>query len=392
MAFQEYAHADKVDHHIYIYDRLREPNKDMLEEDLADAEGGEMAVTFSTGMAAISSAITVLAGAGEHVITHRTLYGCTLSLLRNWLPHFGIEYDEIDLTRTDFLKRSIRPETRVVYFETPSNPNLELIDIAAVAEVVAEANRKRGEADRIHIVVDNTFSTPFCQRPLEHGADFVVHSLTKGIGGFGTDMGGVVIGPESYRPIFLLHRKDFGAVLSPRAAWSVLVHGLPTLPIRMRQMQRNAEEVVRFLLEHALVDKVRYPGLEGMADADLAKRQMTDYEGNFTPGSMIYFELAGSSAHDQLQRGIRLIDHLAENAYTISLAVSLGNVRTLVEHPSSMTHATVPVEEQAKYGINAGGVRLSIGLEDVEDIIRDLKSALAVVEQTFDHDIIAVDD
>lgn len=381
MAFQEYAHADKLDHHIYIYDRLREPNKDLLEEALADAEGGEMAVTFATGMAAISSTITVLAGSSEHVITHRTLYGCTHSLLQNWLPHLGIDYDEIDLTRTDILSRFIRPETRVVYFETPANPNLELIDIAAVADSIASVNRDRLEADRIHIVVDNTFSTPFCQRPLEHGSDFVVHSLTKGIGGFGTDMGGVVIGPESYRPVFLLHRKDFGAVLSSRAAWSVLVHGLPTLPLRAKRMQENATVVARFLTEHPLVDKVRYPGLENLADFELARKQMTDFEGNFAPGSMIYFELAGSSAQDQLDRGIRLIDHLAEHAYTISLAVSLGNVRTLVEHPSSMTHAAVPVEEQTVHGINPGGVRLSIGLEDVADIVSDLESALETVEE-----------
>jgi cystathionine beta-lyase/cystathionine gamma-synthase len=383
LAFQEYADADRTDHHIYIYDRLREPNKDLLEEELADAEGGEMAVTFATGMGAISAALTVLSGAGKHVITHRTLYGCTHSLLRNWFPHLGISFDETDMTRLDLLKRLVRTETRVIYFETPANPNLELIDIRAIADLVEEENRSRSDEDRIYIVVDNTFATPYCQRPLEYGADFVVHSLTKGIGGFGTDMGGVVIGPERYRPLLLLYRKDFGGVLSPRAAWSVLVHGLPTLPLRMRRMQESAQKVAGFLQEHPLVEKVRYPGLSTQADYRVAKTQMRDFDDEFAPGSMIYFELAGSSPEDQQRRGVRLLDHLAQHAYTVSLAVSLGNVRTLVEHPSSMTHATVPVEEQAACGIHAGGVRLSLGLEDSSDIVSDLSEALAVVEDEF---------
>lgn len=381
MAFQEYADAARDDHHIYIYDRLREPNKDLLEEELSDAEGGEMAVTFATGMAAISAAITTLAGSGQHVVAHRTLYGCTHSLFHNWFPHLGIEFTEVDLTRVDLLERFIRKNTRVIYFETPANPNLELIDIEAVTRVVAAINEGRLLADHIYIVVDNTFATPFCQRPLEHGADFVVHSLTKGIGGFGTDMGGVVIGPQSFRPIFLLYRKDFGGVLSSRAAWGLLVHGLPTLPLRMKRMQANATEVAAFLTKHPLVDKVRYPGLETQADSEIAHRQMTDYDGDFAPGSMLYFELSGDSLQEQQQRGIRFIDHLAANSYTISLAVSLGNVRTLIEHPSSMTHATVPVEEQAQHGIHPGGVRLSLGLEDVRDIIGELDSALSVVER-----------
>ncbi len=246
-AFEEYAQHERPDHHIYIYDRLREPNKDLLEEALADVEGGEMAVTFATGMGAISAALCTLARAGDHVVMHRTMYGCTHSLVTNWLPRYGIEVTEIDLGHTELLERLVRPSTRIVYFETPANPNLQQIDIASVSATVAEINSRRSERERIHVVVDNTFSTPYCQRPLEYGADFVVHSLTKGIGGFGTDMGGVVIGPESARDALLLYRKDFGAVLSPRAAWSILVHGLPTLPIRMERMQASAGAVARFL-------------------------------------------------------------------------------------------------------------------------------------------------
>jgi len=375
-AFEEYAQHERPDHHIYIYDRLREPNKDLLEEALADVEGGEMAVTFATGMGAISAALCTLARAGDHVVMHRTMYGCTHSLVTNWLPRYGIEVTEIDLGHTELLERLVRPSTRIVYFETPANPNLQQIDIASVSATVAEINSRRSERERIHVVVDNTFSTPYCQRPLEYGADFVVHSLTKGIGGFGTDMGGVVIGPESARDALLLYRKDFGAVLSPRAAWSILVHGLPTLPIRMERMQASAGAVARFLAEHPAVETVRYPGLRNAIDHAIAVRQMRDFKGNFAPGSMIYFETAGNSIEEQHATGIKIINHLAQDAYTVSLAVSLGNVRTLVEHPSSMTHAGVPLEEQARMGIHPGGVRLSIGLEAVDDILDDVANAL----------------
>jgi cystathionine beta-lyase/cystathionine gamma-synthase len=251
-----------------------------------------------------------------------------------------------------------------------------LIDIAAVSEEVARINESRADDELVYVVVDNTFSTPFCQRPLAFGADFVVHSLTKGIGGFGTDMGGVVIGPESFYDALLLYRKDFGGVLSPRAAWSIMVHGLPSLPIRMERMQRTAQRIAAFLVGHPAVGRVRYPGLENSSDYKLAAKQMRDYSGRFAPGSMIYFETAGESTEEQHECGARLIDHLARHAYTVCLAVSLGNIRTLVEHPSSMTHAGVPLDEQARMGIHPGGVRLSIGLEAEDDILADLKHAL----------------
>jgi cystathionine beta-lyase/cystathionine gamma-synthase len=386
-AFAEYAQHERPDHHIYIYDRLREPNKDLLEEALADAEGGEMAVTFATGMAAISAAICTLAKAGDHIVVHQTMYGCTHSLISNWVPRYGIGVTEMDLGRTEMLSRMIRPETRVVYFETPANPNLQQIDIAAVASEVDRINQRRPEDQRIYTVVDNTFATPFCQRPISFGADFVVHSLTKGIGGFGTDMGGVVIGPESARDALLLYRKDFGGVLSSRAAWSILVHGLPTLPLRMQRMQETAGLVARFLSEHPAIARVRYPGLSNTSDHSIAIRQMRDYDGNFSPGSMIYFEIAGSSTEEQHVLGTRIINHLAQNAYTVSLAVSLGNVRTLVEHPSSMTHAGVPLDEQERMGIHPGGVRLSMGLEAADDILGDISRALAIAEESVPQEV-----
>ena len=374
--FQEYGHDEDADRPIYIYDRLREPNKDLLEENLAMAEGGETAVTFASGMGAIAAALGVLLRAGEHALTHHTLYGCTHSLLNNWMPRFGIAHTPVDLTDPDAVLEHVRPETRVVYFETPSNPILEIIDIAAVAERVARVNADRPEAERVYVVVDNTFATPFCQRPLTYGADFVVHSLTKGICGFGTDMGGVVIGPKSRHADLLLYRKDFGGVLSPRAAWSILAYGLPSLAVRMRQQLATSRELVRFLDNHPAVAEVRYPGLPSFEGFETARRQMVDYDGNFAPGSIIYFELRGDTPAAQQEAGIRFINHLAEHAYTITLAVSLGNVRTLVEHPSSMTHAPIPPEEQVAMGIRPSGIRLSVGLEAVDDLIRDLEAAL----------------
>ena len=383
LGFQEYARTDEPDHHIYIYDRLREPNKDMLEEDLALAAGGEMAVTFASGMGAIAAAFGVLLKAGEHLVAHRAMYGCTHSLVHNWLPRLKIASTKIDLTNPDALTAAVRPETRVVYFETPTNPTLEIIDMAAVVERVAAINTHRAPDERLYVVVDNTFATPYCQRPLAYGVDFVVHSLTKGLSGFGTDMGGVVIGRQSHHDAFLLYRKDFGAVLSPRAAWSIMTYGLPSLSVRLQRAQESALILARYLAGHPAVAHVAYPGLEESEAYVVAQRQMRDYQGRFAPGIMIYFELQGATLEAQQEAGARFINHLAEHAYTITLAVSLGNVRTLVEHPSSMTHAPIPLDEQAKMGIHPGGLRLSIGLEDPADLEHDLDAALAEAEPAF---------
>ncbi|MDZ7765673.1 MAG: aminotransferase class I/II-fold pyridoxal phosphate-dependent enzyme [Melioribacteraceae bacterium] len=179
-----------------MYDRLGEPNKDMLEENLAYVEKGEMAVTFASGMGAISAVLGVLAKSGDEIITHSTLYGCTISLFNNWYPRYNIGVKPINLTDPNNFSKTVTEKTKVVYLETPANPNLDILDIVEIKKLVDEVNENRPEENQIKIVVDNTFATPFCQRPIELGADFVVHSLTKGIGGFGTDMGGVVVGPE----------------------------------------------------------------------------------------------------------------------------------------------------------------------------------------------------
>lgn len=366
---------------IYIYDRLDEPVRGMLEENLAAAEGAEASVCFATGMAAISGALGVLTKAGDRVVAHKALYGCTYSLLKNWYPRLGIEVDLVDMSDEEALERALEPEhVQAVYLETPVNPTLDVIDIEAVARAVRNVNRRRDpRVRRIFLVVDNTFATPYGQRPLEHGAHVVVHSLTKNLGGFGTDMGGVVACHPKLHPDLLLYRKDFGAALSPKSAWPVLVHGLPTLPIRIERQQATALAVARVLEVHPAVARVSYPGLASHPQHELARKQMRTTDGTFAPGTLLYFVLKGDpeAARDL---GARVINHLAQDALTVTLAVSLGQVRTLVEHPSSMTHAPIPVADQIAAGIDPGGIRLSFGLESADDIIADLERALAAAD------------
>lgn len=375
--FVEFAHlspdaADRAP--IYIYDRLDEPTRGMLEENLAVAERGEMAVCFATGMAAISAALGVLTRTGDHIIAHRTLYGCTYSLLNNWLSRCGIHLSLVDLNDPTVLREAERDATRVIYFETPVNPDMQLIDIAAVRREVDRLNEYRSEERRIRIVVDNTFATPYCQRPLTLGADVVVESLTKGIGGFGTDMGGVVVGPNDLRDPVMLYRKDFGGTLSPKAAWSSLVYGLPSLAARMANYQKSAHHVAKFLENHPKVRRVLYPGLPSFPEYELAKRQMVTEDGKFAPGSMIYFVLRDDAT--VANAGERLIDWVAEHAYCITLAVSLGQIKTLIECPYTMTHAALPVEQKVADGLEPAGIRLSIGLEDWHDLTDELAAAL----------------
>jgi methionine-gamma-lyase len=373
--FQEFGDPDAQRHApIYIYDRLDEPTRGMLEENLAVAEHGPCAVCFATGMAAISAALGVLAPAGRHIVSHRTLYGCTYSLLTNWLPRFGVQTTFTGLEQPECIHAAVRPETSVVYFETPVNPDLQLIDIAAVRREVDRINAGRSESQRIRIVVDNTFATPFCQRPLTLGADLVVESLTKGIGGFGTDLGGVVVGPRALHHDLVLYRKDFGGSLSAKSAWPLLVYGLPSLAARMANYQKSAHHVARFLESHPKVERVSYPGLQTFPQFELARRQMVDESGRFAPGSMIYFVLKQRSPADN--PGERLIDWIARNSYCITLAVSLGQIKTLVECPYTMTHAALPPEQKAADGLVPGGVRISVGLEDWHDLTAELAAAL----------------
>src|SRR6185295_13204545 len=316
-----------------------------------------------TGMAAIAAALGVTVRAGDEIVAHHALYGCTYSLLTNWMPRMGVKVRYVDLTKPAKLKGLLGRKTRAVIYESPVNPTLELIDIAAVSE----ACRKRG----VVWIIDNTFATPFCQRPLALGADIVCHSLTKNICGFGTDMGGGVIADAARESDLLLYRRDFGGVLSSKNAWPILVYGLPSLELRLRKEEENALEIARFLENHPKVERVAYPGLESFPQSALARRQMIDFDGNFAPSNMIYFVVRGGA-----KASSRLVNHCSRHAYTLTLAVSLGQIRTLIEKPTGMTHSSLPKAVQKAGHLSPGGVRLSIGIEDSRDIIHDLREAL----------------
>ena len=375
--FEEFA-TDEIEEEphppIYIYDRLDEPTRGMLEDHLAEAEGGDMAVCFASGMAAISAAIGVTTQAGDEIVAHHTLYGCTYSLFTTWLPRFGVNVRFADLRDEASVAQAITDRTRVVYGETPVNPTLDLIDVAQVKQWINAINDSRSPAEQMVWIVDNTFATPYCQRPLQHGADLVVQSLTKDIGGFGVDMGGAVMGALPHRGPLLMYRKDFGGVLSPKSAWPILVYGLPTLPTRMVNQQKSAMRVAQFLARHPKVRHVSYPGLASGPQHDLARRQMVSPDGRFAPGSMIYFVLQGDE-HSATKAAECFINAIAREAYSITLAVSLGQIRTLIEEPYAMTHASLPADVKRSRGLEPGGIRLSIGLEDWHDLIDDLESA-----------------
>jgi len=362
---------------IYIYDRLDEPTRAMLEENLAYAEEGEICVTFASGMAAISAALGAALRQGQEVLAHQMLYGCTYSLMTNWLPRFGMHAHFADFLQPESLLDKVTAATRVLYFETPINPTMQLIDLPAIRRLAEQVNAHRDEKERVLVIVDNTFATPYCQRPLRLGADIVVESLTKGLGGFGTDMGGALIAPKEWYNHVMLFRKDFGGVLAPRSAWSILVYGLPTLAARMANMQKTALRVAEFLCKHPKVASVSYPGADCFAQKALARKQMISPDGKFAPGSMMYFVLKASEAKPT--RAEKLVDYLAEHAYSITLAVSLGQIKTLIEHPFSMTHSALPDEQKRAFGLHPEGIRISIGLEDWHDIIRDLELALEKV-------------
>lgn len=361
---------------IYVYGRMGEPNIDMLQDNLAAAELGEIGVAFSSGMAAVTAATLFSLSPGDEIVSHKTIYGCTYSLFTKWLPRFGYGVTFEDLAIPEKLLPHINERTRIVYLESPANPSLGLLDIPEIANLVAQLNAKRPPQRRILTVIDNTFATPFCQRPITMGIDIVVHSLTKGISGFGSVIGGAIVTRREYWEQLITFRKDFGSILGPEVAWQILVYGLSTLTLRMRQQQSIALEVANFLQQHPKVEFVRYPGLDSFPQKELARKLLKDYEGNFAPGTMIYFSLKGSPDESR-DRGSALMDYVAKNSYTITLAVSLGQVRTLIEHPGSMTHAAYPAAEQVLAGIDPGGIRLSIGIENSADIIRDLDEALS---------------
>lgn len=367
---------------IYIYDRFGQPTVDMLQHALATAEEKECAITFATGMAAVHAALCFALNQGSEIISHKTVYGCTYSLLTNWLSRLGIKTHFVDLTDPKSFTSLVNENTRVLYLESPVNPNLELIDTEAVMAEVNKINEKRSEDKKILTVFDNTFATPFCQRPGKHGVDIIVHSLTKGISGFGTDMGGAVVTAEKYREQLIVFRKDFGGILSSSAAWHILIYGISTLPLRVPKQQSNAQKIAEFLEQHPLVEKVNYPGLPSFNQYKLAQRLLRNYDDEFAPGFMIYFNLKSESPEQSKFLGEQMMNHIADNAYTVTLAVSLGQLRTLIEHPGSMTHVSFPAAEQMRRGIDPGGIRLAVGIEKADDVIKDLKAALEHIKKS----------
>jgi cystathionine beta-lyase/cystathionine gamma-synthase len=352
----------------------------MLQHALATAEEQESAVVFATGMAAVHAAVCFALNPNSEIISHTTIYGCSYSLFTNWLSKFGVKVHFANLTDPKSFLSQVNENTRILYLESPVNPNLELLDTDAIIAEVKKINANRLQDKKILTVFDNTFATPYCQRPGKNGVDIVVHSLTKGLCGFGTDMGGAVITQEKYRERLIIFRKDFGGTLSSIAAWHILVYGVSTLPLRIPKQQANAQKIAEFLEQHPLVEKVRYPGLKSYPQYDLAKRLLRDYDDQFAPGFMIYFTLKGNDSEHSKKRGEQMMNYIAEKAYSITLAVSLGQLRTLIEHPGSMTHVSYPAAKQIELGIDPGGIRLAVGIEHAQDIIADLSAALEYIK------------
>jgi len=339
----------------YIYTRLGNPTTTVLEDKIAALEEGEAAVATSSGMGAISSTLWTVLKAGDHIVTDKTLYGCTFALMCHGLTRFGIDVTFVDTSNLDEVKNAMKENTRVVYLETPANPNLKIVDIEALAKL-AHTN------PNTLVIVDNTFATPYMQKPLTLGADIVVHSVTKYINGHGDVIAGLVITNKALADqIRFVGLKDMtGAVLGPQDAYYI-IRGMKTFEIRMERHCKNARKVVEFLNNHPKIERVYYPGLETHPGYEIAKKQMKDF------GAMISFELKGG-----FEAGKTLLNSLK----LCSLAVSLGDTETLIQHPASMTHSPYTKEEREAAGITDGLVRLSVGLENVEDIIADLEQGL----------------
>ncbi len=342
----------------YIYTRLGNPTSTELEEKMAVLEGGEAALATASGMAAISTSLVSFLKQGDHLVAGDTLYGCTHDLIQGLLPQYGIEVTMVDVSDLDKVEEAIKPNTKVIYAETPANPTLSMVDLEALSKLAHKHDAR--------VIIDNTFMSPYLQRPIEHGVDVVVHSATKYIGGHGDVIAGLIVSSkELVDTMRMPYLKDFGGVLSPFDAW-LLLRGLKTLGARMDRHCANAQKVAEFLEKHPLIDEVHYPGLPSHPQHELAKKQMDGF------GGMMSFELK-----DGLEAGKILMN----NVKTITLAVSLGCIDSLIQHPASMTHSPIPREERLKAGITDGQVRLSVGIEDVEDIISDLDQALKIVKE-----------
>ena len=338
----------------YEYARVSNPTRDRLETNLAALEGGIASRVFGSGMAAIN-AITSMLKAGDHVVAGHNLYGGTPRLFNQVLANFGLTFTYVDTSDLKKVEGAFKKNTRLLFLETPTNPLMELCDLRAITEI----SHRRG----VEVVVDNTFTSPYFQRPIEFGADMVVHSTTKFLNGHSDGLGGVVVctKPEQAEKLAFL-QKCAGAILSPFECWLIL-RGVKTLAVRMEQHDRSGRKVAEYLSRHKKVKKVFYPGLPEHPQHELATRQMTGF------GSMITFETGSLKNANSMLRKVRVC----------SLAESLGGVETLISHPATMTHAGIGEEGRRKIGITDGMVRISVGIEDVEDILADLEQSLAAI-------------
>lgn len=336
----------------YVYTRLGNPTQTALETEIAYLEGTDDSIAFGSGMAAISTTVLSLVKPGENIVSADTVYGGTHVLFVKVLPKIGIEAREVDASNLSLIESSIDKNTRMLYIETPANPTMRVYDIEACAKIA----KRHG----ILLVVDNTFLTPYYQNPTQLGADIVIHSATKYFGGHGDTVAGLVAANKELCAIIRENLIDYGGIISPLNAWLIL-RGLKTLPVRMEKHTESATEIAKFLSFHPKVASVAYPALRTHPDYEIVQRQMRG------AGGMMSFELKGGREASRI---------LLNSVELCTLAVSLGDVDTLIEHPATMTHSTYSEEMLKKVGITEGMVRLSVGLEDTDDIIEDLRQAL----------------
>jgi cystathionine beta-lyase/cystathionine gamma-synthase len=353
-ATSTYVQEEIGKHKGYEYARVSNPTRDRLETNLAALEGGTASRVFASGMAAIN-AITTMLKAGDHVVAGHNLYGGTPRLFDQVLVNFGLTFTYIDASDVNNVERAFQKNTRLIFLETPTNPLMQLCDLRAICEL----SHRHG----VEVVVDNTFMSPYFQRPIELGADMVVHSTTKFLNGHSDGLGGVVVCTkvEQMEKLAFL-QKAAGAILSPFECWLIL-RGVKTLAVRMEQHDRSGRRVADYLSKHKKVRRVFYPGLPDHPQHELAQRQMSGF------GALIAFETGSLANANKMLRKVRVC----------SLAESLGGVETLISHPATMTHAAVGKEGRRKIGITDGLVRISVGIEDVDDILADLDQALAAI-------------
>jgi len=342
----------------FVYTRFGSPNCDELEKKMAHLEHAEAALAVASGLGAISTAVMSVVKAGDHVVFGDVIYGCSYALFAKVLTNLGVTYTRVDTTDPTAVEQAIQPNTSLVYVETPANPTLKISDIEAISKIA----HAKGD---ITVIVDSTFASPYLQNPLDLGADLVVHSATKYLNGHGTVTAGIIAGSKArIDRCRMPYLQCFGAVLDPFAAWQ-LMQGMKTLGIRMERHCENAMKVARFLENHPKIDRVYYPGLESHPTHEIAKKQM---HGGF--GGMMSADIRG---------GMDAVRIVMNNVKVFSLATSLGNVDSLIQHSPSMSHFDMTPEERYASEIFDGQVRLSIGIEDVEDLIADLDQALALI-------------